>query len=111
MEQIILYHILKKKPCFTDYSHTTYQYVLLLFLTVGTTESTYKRVCYYTNWAQYRQPPYQFKPGNIDLTLCTNIIYAFAEISGDAIKPYEWNDESTKWSTGNMYVCALIKRK
>ena len=41
-------------------------------------------------------------PENVDPSLCTHIIYAFAKMSGNRLAPYEWNDENTAWSTG-MY--------
>lgn len=60
-------------------------------------------VCYYTNWAQYRQPGGKFYPEDIDPALCTHIIYSFAKLDGNSeLAAYEWNDESTSWSTG-MY--------
>ena len=47
--------------------------------------------------------PARFLPENIDPTLCTHIIYAFAKIN-DAMQlaSFEWNDESTQWHSG-MY--------
>lgn len=63
----------------------------------------YKRVCYHTNWAQYRPNPYNFTAESIDPHVCTHIIYAFGKVSGNTIKPYEWNDESDKWSTGKIF--------
>ena len=63
-------------------------------------DGTYVRVCYYTNWAQYRPAPAKFQPEDIDPTLCTHIIYAFAVVKSHVIKPYEWNDESQPWSKG-----------
>ena len=47
------------------------------------TKSTYKVVCYYTNWAQYRNEPAKYFPENIDPFLCTHIIFAFAKINED----------------------------
>lgn len=64
---------------------------------------SYKIVCYYTNWAQYRPKPGSFFPENIDPKLCTHIIFAFAKLSETyELKEFEWNDESTPWSKG-MY--------
>ncbi|XP_061195456.1 probable chitinase 10 [Saccostrea echinata] len=62
----------------------------------------YRRVCYYTNWAQYRNGPAKFYPENVDPTLCTHVIYAFAKMNGNHLAPFEWNDESTPWMKG-MY--------
>ena len=66
--------------------------------------TSYKRVCYYTNWAQYRNGDAKFMPEDIDATLCDYVIYSFAKLnSAGELHPYEWNDESTDWSKG-MYV-------
>merc|ERR1712142_1220322 len=58
--------------------------------------ASYKMVCYFTNWAQYRKDAGSFKPNNIDPTLCTHLNYAFAVLSEDGtrIVTFEWNDET-----------------
>ena len=58
------------------------------------------RVCYFSNWAQYRNTDGRFVPEDIDANLCTHIIYAFAKVVEDTIKPYEWNDVSESWRKG-----------
>ena len=73
-------------------------YVLLFFIVVNSE----KVVCYYTNWSQYRPEGGKFFPESIDSDLCTHIIYAFAKISGDSVEAFEWNDEDTEWSSGNV---------
>ena len=60
----------------------------------------YKRVCYYINYAQYRPGDGMFVPENINGSLCTHIIYAFATISGNELSNYEWNDETHYGVTG-----------
>nr|UCK81489.1 chitinase-like protein 4 [Arenicola marina] len=62
----------------------------------------YRRVCYYTNWAQYRNKPAKFVPENVPLDLCTHVVYAFTSMDGNRLKAFEWNDETTEWMVG-MY--------
>ncbi|KAM9319587.1 acidic mammalian chitinase-like [Gastrophryne carolinensis] len=64
--------------------------LLLLNAQLGT---TYKLVCYFTNWAQYRPEPGKYMPGNIDPHLCTHLVYAFATMKDNRITTYEWNDD------------------
>jgi len=52
------------------------------------------RVCYHTNWAQYRPDKGKFNPENIDPFLCTHVIYAFAKLDRNhKLAMYEWNDD------------------
>uniref|UniRef100_A0A2C9JWJ7 Uncharacterized protein n=1 Tax=Biomphalaria glabrata TaxID=6526 RepID=A0A2C9JWJ7_BIOGL len=53
---------------------------------------SYKRVCYYTNWSQYRRDQGKFLPTDIDPHICTHLIFAFAKIDKGVLAPYEWND-------------------
>lgn len=57
--------------------------------------SEYKVVCYFTNWAWYRQGKGKYVPTDIDPDLCTHIVYGFAVLNGDQmiIKPHDtWAD-------------------
>ena len=65
-------------------------------------ELTYKKICYFTNWAQYRTGPGKFQPEHIDPFLCTHIIYAFAYIHNQtlSITKIEENDEC--WNVINI---------
>lgn len=38
----------------------------------------YRVVCYFTNWAWYRQGKGKYLPEDIDARLCTHIVYGFA---------------------------------
>lgn len=55
----------------------------------------YKKICYVTNWSQYRPKPAQFTPENVDPFLCTHLIYAFAYIDNHTLtmRTIEENDE------------------
>ncbi|XP_058056417.1 probable chitinase 10 [Anopheles bellator] len=56
---------------------------------------TYKVVCYFTNWAWYRQGNGKYLPEDIDPELCTHIVYGFAVLDreGLTIKPHDsWAD-------------------
>ncbi|XP_014432648.2 acidic mammalian chitinase-like [Pelodiscus sinensis] len=64
---------------------------ILLQLQLG---SAYKRVCYFTNWSQYRPEAAKFTPENVDPFLCTHLIYAFAGLENNKITKVEWNDET-----------------
>ncbi|KAL3269272.1 hypothetical protein HHI36_008350 [Cryptolaemus montrouzieri] len=62
--------------------------------------SEFKVVCYFTNWAWYRQGVGKYLPADIDPDLCTHIIYGFAVLNGDQliIKPHDtWADFDNKF--------------
>ena len=63
---------------------------LLLYWFAGL--ATYKRVCYYTNWSQYRHGEGKFLPSDIDPTLCTHLIFAFGKLVGNTVQKLEGND-------------------
>merc|ERR1711962_865823 len=49
-----------------------------------------KVVCYYANWAVYRQGDAKFTPQNINPYLCTHLIYAFGGLGkDDTIQPFD----------------------
>lgn len=66
---------------------------LTLFLVVMAALSAsckaYYRVCYYTNWAQYRPQGAKFFPEDVDAFLCTHLMYSFAIINiSEALKSF-----------------------
>ncbi|CAC5409184.1 E3.2.1.14 [Mytilus coruscus] len=87
------------------------QFFILAVLLFASIAQGYKRVCYHTNWAQYRPEPYKFFPDDIDPSLCTHIIYSFGKVVGNTIQPYEWNDQSNAWSVGKYEDAANLKIK
>ena len=67
-----------------------------------------RRVCYYTNWAQYRTATNEkFLPEDIDPFLCTHLIYSFASMNGNKLVATEWNDENSG-ATKGMWVLVKI---
>ncbi|XP_066480273.1 chitinase-3-like protein 1 [Tiliqua scincoides] len=64
--------------------------------------SSYKLVCYFTSWSQYRQDQGSFVPDAIDPNLCTHLIYAFANVEDDKIVATEWNDATTYEHLNNL---------
>ncbi|XP_064613374.1 acidic mammalian chitinase-like [Liolophura sinensis] len=63
-------------------------------------QTEYRRVCYFANWAQHNDFPYSFFPEDIDPSLCTHIMFAFADVINGTVRSTQFNDESTSWSTG-----------
>ena len=53
-------------------------------------------VCYYSNWGQYRPDEGKFFPEDLNPSLCTHIIFAYAKVieveEGWGIGPVEWKD-------------------
>ncbi|XP_059140739.1 chitinase-3-like protein 1 [Physella acuta] len=54
-----------------------------------------KLFCYYGSESQYRTYPGRFMPDNIDVTLCTHVIFAFADIRDNKLTSQNWNDLGT----------------
>jgi len=69
-------------------------FIVLLLGCVSYAASNYVRVCYHTNWSQYRPGAGKFFPENIDPFLCTHLVYSFAKIAQDnTLAMFEWNDD------------------
>lgn len=61
----------------------------------------FKIVCYFTNWAWYRQGQGKYLPEDIDPELCTHIVYGFAvlDFSNLIIKAHDsWADFDNRLS-------------
>ncbi|XP_053406596.1 probable chitinase 10 [Mercenaria mercenaria] len=67
---------------------------LLASLAVTTLANDRMRVCYYSNWSQYRPGTGKFLPSDIDPFLCTHLIYSFAKLDYKSeLTFFEWNDD------------------
>jgi chitinase len=67
---------------------------LLLLGFASYAAGNYVRVCYHTNWSQYRQGAAKFWPEDIPPELCTHLMYSFAKINqNNELAMYEWNDD------------------
>ncbi|XP_068227286.1 probable chitinase 10 [Palaemon carinicauda] len=59
--------------------------------TTGTTDGAcsnakeYVSVCYYSNWAYWREGAGQYNVEDIDLDLCTHLVYAFAVLDANSL--------------------------
>ncbi|XP_034193394.1 putative chitinase 10 isoform X2 [Osmia lignaria lignaria] len=63
-------------------------------------DSGFKMICYFTNWAWYRQEGGKFLPEDIDTDLCTHVLYGFAVLDGSqlTIKSHDpWADIDNKF--------------
>jgi len=78
---------------------------------IGMATADMKMVCYYTNWAQYRPAGVKYFPEDIDVSLCTHVMYAFAKISNGVLTPFEWNDLSEPWMKGMYERTMALKKK
>ena len=69
--------------------------LLILAGLAAVNAANYVRVCYYTNWSQYRPAGAKFFPESVDPHLCTHLAYAFAKINRqtDQLAMFEWNDD------------------
>ncbi|RUS82184.1 hypothetical protein EGW08_010066, partial [Elysia chlorotica] len=75
--------------------------VAVLFIEGGSA-TCQRRVCYHTNWSQYRPGIGKFVPEDIDPNLCTHLIYSFANLQNNRLVPFEANDDDSAGSVG-MY--------
>ena len=60
-----------------------YVFLLLVAFASHISASNYARVCYYTNWSQYRPGAGKFRPENIDPRLFTHLMYLSAKKKSD----------------------------
>lgn len=85
--------------------------VAIFALNVNEAESSLRRWCFFTNWAQYRTFPATFTPSKIDASMCTHVSYAFAGIKDGELSPFEWNDSDSRWSKGMYSKVNYLKLK
>lgn len=63
-------------------------------MTRSTGNECIRRVCYYTNWSQYRTGAGYFVPENVNPQLCTHLIFGFAKLNDNELATVEWNDDT-----------------
>jgi chitinase len=75
-------------------------------------------VCYFTNWAWYRNGRGKYTPDHIDPSLCTHINYGFAVLDSERLvmKPHDtWADLDNKFyekviiGISNCFFCLVWK--
>ena len=75
---------------------------------------SYVRVCYYTNWSQYRNGIGKYSlTSHYEKGLCTHLIFSFAKVvnsnSGYTVDQYEWNDKSALYGQVKKFFPLLLK--
>jgi chitinase len=78
----------KGTVCLGQKAHLT----AISFLCSNWPSSAAKLVCYFTNWAQYREGAARFLPRDVDPNLCTHLIYAFASMNNHQLSSAAWKD-------------------
>ncbi|KAL6081440.1 hypothetical protein STEG23_030012 [Scotinomys teguina] len=68
-------------------------WVGLVLLMKHNNGTSYKLVCYFTNWAHSRPGPASILPRDLDPFLCTHLIFAFASMSNNQIVAKSLQDE------------------
>nr|WBW70038.1 venom protein [Lampona murina] len=64
-------------------------------------QKPYKVVCYLGSWANYRPGDAKFLIEHIDPFLCTHLIYGFAKLEENEIRPYDtYLDLKVNWGLG-----------
>ena len=66
--------------------------------TTQSSESLQRRVCYFANWAPYRDLSPPLYPDHIDPTLCTHIHYAFAKIDPATLSLVPTEEHDMNWT-------------
>lgn len=51
----------------------------------------FKVLCYMTNWAFYRKGDAKFVPEQIDTSLCSHIVYAYASLDPETLVAREFD--------------------
>jgi len=88
--------------------------LVLAAAAVGGGQSSEARrvVCYYANWAVYRQGSASFSPQNINPYLCTHLIYAFGGLGkDDKIVPFDEYQDIQKGGYGRFAALKTYNRE
>lgn len=68
-------------------------------------------MCYFTNWAQYRQGDGKFVPEDIEPTLCTHIIFAFGWMKKHKLSSFDASDDTKNGKKGLYERVIDLKKK
>jgi len=67
--------------------------------------------CYFTNWSYKRPGMGKFTPEDVDASLCTHIVFAFATIEDNKLKGSEENDEAGSFGGGTYDRIVKLKER
>ncbi|KAL5005913.1 hypothetical protein ScPMuIL_017071 [Solemya velum] len=88
---------------------------LLVIVITSVNGQSFKRVCYFTSWSsKVEKPEARFEITDIDTSLCTHLIYAFAKIdtSNMRLMKYQDDDDSGQFDNkGRFYDFTRLKNQ
>ncbi|KAI0209829.1 Acidic mammalian chitinase [Lamellibrachia satsuma] len=68
-------------------------------------------ICYFISWGTYRPGNGKYTVDHVDPSLCSHIIYAFAGMEGNDLKPFECNDDDVGTKLGTYSHLIALKNQ